>query len=230
VLPGCELLFNPPEHFFGEFRRLLERALRAVLFLSIPAALFLAVFKHSVIHLIYERGAFDPESTKVTANLLAFYAMGSVLFILNNLFVHAFYARREMAVRVWYGALQLLVFVATAALLVQFLGVRGLALAHVAAAIAGALLLALLLRQRQAISLRTLLRAGALYLAVSLVAVGSGWLVGQGLGVWPRGDTGFFVAAAVSISVFLVLAYALRIAELHYVVDLAFRVVKRWKA
>lgn len=228
VFPNlCETAVEETQRL--EFQRLLERALRALLFLALPAALFLAVFSDPVVRLIYQRGAFETESTRITANLLVFYAAGSVFFILNNLFVHAFYARREMAVRVQFAALQLLVFVGTATLLVRLLGVRGLALAHLAAAGMGHVFLAALLWRRGTFSPGVALRAALSFLGISLLAVGAGWLAGHQFGALVPGKASLVVPLGVASAVFFIAAYSLRIPELHYVVDLAGRVVKRWR-
>jgi putative peptidoglycan lipid II flippase len=213
-----------------EFQRLLEKALRALLFLAIPSALFLAVFHVPVIRFVYERGAFDRESAQVTANLLVFYAGGNVLFALNNLLVHAFYARREMGIRVWYGALQLVVFVLAASIFTGPLGVRGLVLAEIVAAVAGSLFLVQRLRRRNLLFLSGLLRPTGVFSGISLLAVGGAWLLMSQVTIAAGRYADLLLPAALAAMAFLLLAYVVRLSEMFYVVDLAKRLLRRGRA
>ncbi len=61
------------------FRRMLERTLRVVVFLVLPATLTLLVLRRPTISILLERGAFDTESMILVAYGLQFYVAGACL-------------------------------------------------------------------------------------------------------------------------------------------------------
>ena len=63
---------------YAELRRTLSSTLRAVLFLTIPAAAGLFVWRVPLVRMLFQRGAFTAQSTEWTAYALAFYAFGLI--------------------------------------------------------------------------------------------------------------------------------------------------------
>src|SRR4029453_16094669 len=58
------------------FREVISTGLRQIGFLLIPASAISAVLAIPIVRLIYERGAFTPDQTKVTASALAAFSLG----------------------------------------------------------------------------------------------------------------------------------------------------------
>ena len=86
-------------------RQALLATLRAVLFLTIPAALGLLVLGRPLVALLFERGAFQPGSTETVAWALAFYALGLVGHAGLEIVARAFYALHDTWTPVWVGGL-----------------------------------------------------------------------------------------------------------------------------
>ncbi len=63
---------------FAELRQTVTATLRGVLFLSIPAAVGLLVWRTPLVRMLLERGEFDAESTMLTTAALAFYSIGLI--------------------------------------------------------------------------------------------------------------------------------------------------------
>lgn len=171
-------------------RSTLNVALRAVLWLTVPAAVGLFLLRTPVIQVFFQRGQFTADSTAMTAYALAFFAFGLVAHSLLEVVTRAFYALHDTwtPVRIGIGAMVLNVVLSL--LLLQPLSFGGLALANTIATTAETLALLWLIRprvhglggRRLMASLGralpgTLAMAGALLIFLDLSAGWSPWLV-----------------------------------------------------
>jgi putative peptidoglycan lipid II flippase len=107
----------------------LGRTLRLILFLSLPAGVGLALLAEPLVVVLLQRGAFDAESTSVTADALLFYAPALFAHSGIEILSRGFYALGNTRTPVLVAVGSMVVNVALAAALVQPLEVRGLALA-----------------------------------------------------------------------------------------------------
>ncbi len=107
----------------------LGRALRLIVFLSLPAGLGLALLSTPLVVVLLQRGAFDVESTRITAQALLFYAPALVAHSGIEILSRGFYALGNTKTPVMFAVASMLINVALAAALVRALEVRGLALA-----------------------------------------------------------------------------------------------------
>ncbi|PJH75720.1 MAG: murein biosynthesis integral membrane protein MurJ [Anaerolineae bacterium CG_4_9_14_0_8_um_filter_58_9] len=87
-----------------ELRNTLSASLRGVILLSLPASLGLILLRGPVIAMIYERGAFDAQSTQMVAWALLWYAAGLVGHSLLEVLARAFYALHDTKTPVLVGA------------------------------------------------------------------------------------------------------------------------------
>lgn len=86
-------------------RRTLVGTLRAVLFVTLPAAVGLILLRRPLVALLFERGAFQASSTEAVAWALAFYALGLVGHAAVEILARAFYALHDTWTPVWVGGL-----------------------------------------------------------------------------------------------------------------------------
>ncbi|MBA4388041.1 MAG: murein biosynthesis integral membrane protein MurJ [Verrucomicrobia bacterium] len=86
-----------------EINRTINSALRHLMFIMIPAAVGLAVLAEPIIRLLLERGAFNEQSTMLTARALQFYAPGLFAFSLCKIFAPAFYSMKDTTTPVKVG-------------------------------------------------------------------------------------------------------------------------------
>jgi putative peptidoglycan lipid II flippase len=77
------------------FRRTLAMGMKVVLLLILPATALLAALAEPVVRLLFQRGAFSPADTIVTARALRLYLPGLPAAALDQLLLFAFYARRR---------------------------------------------------------------------------------------------------------------------------------------
>ncbi len=107
----------------------LGRALRLIVFLSLPAGIGLALLSTPLVVVLLQRGAFDAESTRITAQALLFYAPALVAHSGIEILSRGFYALGNTKTPVMFAVASMLINVVLAAALVGSMEIRGLALA-----------------------------------------------------------------------------------------------------
>ncbi len=139
------------------FRTTTVNGIRFVEFVCIPAAIGLMVLATPIVRLVYERGAFTPEHTALTAQALMAYAPAIAGMAAQSVITFVFYSSQETRVPVALSVGTALLNVTLDALLVGPLGLVGLALANSISATAAALVgLYLLKRMLSGLPLRLL--------------------------------------------------------------------------
>jgi putative peptidoglycan lipid II flippase len=180
-----------------EMRGTLAATLRAVLYLTLPAAIGLAVLREPLVQIVFERGAFTTTSTHMVAWALALFVLGLPAHAVVEIVVRAFYAmhdtRTPVAVGIAAMALNVglsLVFI-TAFEALGWMPHGGLALSNSLATTAEmAVLLALLRRRLGGLEGREMLRSlGRMTVAAGAMAAIAAAIAGglAGYGPWLAG-------------------------------------------
>ena len=200
----------------------LGRALRLIVFLSLPAGIGLALLSKPLVVVLLQRGAFDVESTRVTAQALLFYAPALFAHSGIEILSRGFYALGDTKTPVLFAVGSMLVNVALAAALVGPLEVRGLALALSAATVVEFVALYAAIARRVPGLLDDGMRA-----ALARMAVGACVMAAAAGGVYALLDLGagleveqsvealavVLAASAVGGAAYLALTYALGMEE-----------------
>jgi len=118
-----------------------REATQTLLFFLIPMAIGLMILATPLIQLLYERQQFDAHSTELTASALAFMSLGMVGYGIQNVLLRAFYAEKRGQMPLIAGLVSVAANVALCWLLVDAMGVAGLALASAVSLILMALVL-----------------------------------------------------------------------------------------
>jgi putative peptidoglycan lipid II flippase len=215
-----------------QLRATLSESVRLVFLLTVPSALFLAVFARPIIALLFQHGAFHAADTQATGDALLMYCVGLPAFAAVGIFTRAFYALgdtktpvRSTFVAVASNLVLNLLFVGPLAGL--GLEHRGLALATSATAILNLTQLAVRLRARLGgieggRMLRSLARI-TLASAVPAVLLGAAlvaWGDGSALGVGMRAAI-VLAGGVVGLALLALALRLLRVEELAMVRELA---------
>ncbi len=201
----------------AQLRASVSRALRVILFLSIPASAGLIVLAVPLIRLLLERGAFDATSTELVAGALVVYGLGIFAHSGVEILSRGFYALSDTRTPVAVAVAAMAMNVAFAALLLTPFGVRGLAgAASLAATLEFALLLRLLDVRLGGLERRELRRTvgGAVLASVVMAEVVVVALIllnaaGMDDGGWWRTSVQVVVGGGLGALVFLAVAYRL---------------------
>ena len=112
----------------AEGRELFNRALELCLLLALPAAMALFVIPELLIHVLFERGAFDASDSAATAMVLRCYAIGLPAYIAIKVFSTAHWARQDTVTPVKISVVATVLNIILSITLIQFIGVAGIAL------------------------------------------------------------------------------------------------------
>jgi putative peptidoglycan lipid II flippase len=135
----------------GDFEELfshLRLALRCLLYLCIPIAVFTVLFREPLLRLLYMRGAFTADSLRETAWALLFYGCGIPFFATTKILIPAFYARKDMTTPLKISVFCILVNLVLSLSLMVWLRQGGIALATVIASLLNNALLLWMLHKK----------------------------------------------------------------------------------
>lgn len=224
VLPS--LSRQAADEDLGGVKETFAHALKLVFFITLPAMAGLIILREPIIALLFKRGAFDADTTRLTAMALLYYTTGLWAFSAVRIVVSTFYALQDTKTPVKMAVVSVLANIVLGVILMQPLKHGGLALAT---ALASALNLGLLVWALQS-------RIGTLGLkevtgSILKSAAGS---VLMGAMVWalafwllPAGAAGgveLLVKLSVSIAggvlTYLTLSYVMKHRELTFIMTL----------
>jgi len=158
------------------YRQTLRFGVRMVIVLMVPATVGLMVLSEPLVRLLFERGRFGDVETARTALVLLAYAPQLPFTALDQVFIVAFYARRDTRTPVLVGVATVLLYMVSANALMSRLDVAGLALANAIQNSAhGLILLALLERAGVGVMDRRLVGFACRVVAASAVMGASVW-------------------------------------------------------
>ncbi len=130
------------------FATTLSSALRLILFLSVPICAALVILARPIVTVLLQRGAFDVDSTELTAQALTFYALAVPAHSAIEIISRGFYAAGDTKTPVAVAVASMVLNLVLAIVLVGSLDVRGLGLALSIAATAEFVVLLWLLAKR----------------------------------------------------------------------------------
>ena len=114
--------------------QVLNKAIKAGLLLSMPAAFGIIALSHPIIHIIYEHGAFTADDTIKTAQAISGFAFGLPAFVLIKILMPIFYANQDTKTPLKITLYSLAANTILNFLLIVPLGTVGIALGSSAAA------------------------------------------------------------------------------------------------
>jgi putative peptidoglycan lipid II flippase len=147
------------------------------LFLLIPSSLFLIVFSHDIVSLVYERGAFGASEVQRVGDVLLLYAIGLPAFGSVKILVSGFHSLQDTRTPMRKAIVTTLTNIVLSVVLMQFIAVRGIALATSISAGVHVTLLSISLSRRSAgrIVSKSVIGVILRILAVGLLAIAGGW-------------------------------------------------------
>jgi putative peptidoglycan lipid II flippase len=208
-------------------RDTVERGLRMIFVLLLPASAFLMVLAEPVVRLVYERGEFDAESTALTSGALLAYTVGLAFNGASLLLIRTFFSLQRPWLPTAVAGVGLVVNAGFNAILFVPLGTAGIPLATSIASVVTYWLLVRLLRPQlrgldRAWVLDGVLRALIASGLLALLAWSSWTLLDEALGrSLPAQMVSLGVAAAAGTIAFASACRALDLPELGEVVRMA---------
>ena len=123
-------------------------AIKLIFFITIPAMTGLMVLRHPIVALLFERGAFDPISSRHTADALLYFSVGLWAFSGVRIVVSTFYALQDTKTPVKMATVSVFANIVLCLILMGPLAHAGLALATSLSSMLNFILLILALRKK----------------------------------------------------------------------------------
>ena len=141
IYPTLSKLSNEEDK--GKFVTSVAQSVNTVVLLIIPISIGAIVLAEPVVRIVFERGAFDAEATKMTAIALVCYSVGMIGFSLREILNKVFYSLQDTKTPMTNGALAMGMNIVLNIVLIKWAGHAGLALAT---SISGIICIVLLFR------------------------------------------------------------------------------------
>jgi len=182
-------------------------AMRLVFFITVPAMVGLIVLREPIVALLFKRGAFDVQATRLTAYALLYYGIGLWAFSAVRIVVSTFYALQDMKTPVRAACISVAANIILGVILMQWMAHGGLALST---SLASMLNLGLLINALRAklgfLGLRNI--AVSVFKSAACSAIMGIGVWGVALAIIPAGGgnlAGLFVGLLASIGVGIIL-------------------------
>lgn len=194
-------------------------SMRMILFVCFPSMAGLIVLREPIVALLFERGGFDAQATRLTADALLYYVVGLWAFSAVRIVVSTFYALSDTKTPVIMAVLSICVNTALSLILMGPLAHGGLALATSIASMVNLLLLTRALVSKMGhIGLMSILRSAAKSGFCSVMMGFAVWLAARYLIPADAGSMqlllGTIACTALGIVCFVVFSYSLKSREL----------------
>ncbi len=93
---------------FDEMRTIINDSLRMLLFLGLPITVWMILLAEPIVSVLFERGLFDAESTRLVARAMQILALGLLALLFLEVIARSFYALSDTLTPVLAGGLQVL--------------------------------------------------------------------------------------------------------------------------
>ena len=103
-------------------------SLKLITVVTMPAAAGLALLAGPIIRVLFERGAFGPESTALTTSALVFFSLGLPFSSGNKVLKKGFFSLQDTKTPVVVAGVSVAFYLSSSLVLMRFMGVGGLAL------------------------------------------------------------------------------------------------------
>ncbi|MEW6726286.1 MAG: murein biosynthesis integral membrane protein MurJ [Bacillota bacterium] len=213
----------------GEAGETLRRAIKVVLFLTVPAAVGILVLRDPIVSLLYRRGEFDERSAALTSLALLFFSVGVVGQCLVMLVQRGFFAMQDTRTPVMVTLSTVFVKLGLSLIFIKFLAHGGLALATSLTALLNAVILIALLQRRLPQLIAPDLVKFAAGVSAAAVVMGLAVFTLDGFLAAALGAHGVSLLARVFFDivcgafVFFVAGFLLRLDELMHIADFVLR-------
>lgn len=203
----------------------LKSSLRVVILIILPIMILFMTLATPIIRLIYERGAFDETSTRLTAAALLFYSAGMLALGLMEVFNKTFYAMQKSKIPMRVSMIGIALNIILSIVLSKVMGLGGIALASSVAIVSMASLLGFQMRKyvprlfdRAFLinALKVLISGGAMTAAVLML---NPLLAAHFTGGMVKTFLWLAIAASAGGIVYLIAAALLRVEEISLVLN-----------
>ncbi len=117
------------EKDYEKLKKQLYVGLELIILLALPISIGILAFAGPIVKVVFERGAFDPDASAMSAYALTFYCLGIMGVMMRDLLSRTFYSLQDTKTPMKNGVVAVLLNIILSVILVNFMKLGGLALA-----------------------------------------------------------------------------------------------------
>ncbi|MBE3138298.1 MAG: murein biosynthesis integral membrane protein MurJ [Actinobacteria bacterium] len=136
----------------GNYSSLFEKSLFSIAYIMIPISLLFVVFSHTIVQLLFERGAFGVSATNLTAGCVVMYSIGLFALSFNSIFYKAFFSFKDTKTPMYISLVTAGINIVLDILLARIWGASGIALATTIVTFTALLLYAISFKKKHYVS------------------------------------------------------------------------------
>lgn len=215
------------ENKLPQLKKTLMESVMFAQLLVIPAMIGAMVLVKPIVSIIFERGVFDAESTKITAHVLYFYLPTLLGHSIRDLMVRANYSLRNIKTPVRITVIEQVLNIVLSVIFSSFMGVAGLALGTSIATILGGIMMTYKFRKKYGkINLRNFLISTIKVIVASLIMgiftyTSYNYLAEFGHAI------SFIGSVLISIIIYAIIIILMRIPEVKKLINQIYRKLKK---
>lgn len=163
---------------WAKVTEIFSKALKMVIFLTVPIMIFFIFFSRPIVQLFYQRGEFDYHSTLMTSGALIFYSLGLIFFSCYAVILKTYYSLNLVKTLVIVTFFGLGLKFASSYFLVGFFSHKALALTTSLVGFFNFFSLIVILRKKLTnLNIKTLFSNGVKTLFISIISVLIVWII-----------------------------------------------------
>ncbi len=201
-----------------ELSKLLVKIINIFCVVMLPLTLACVLFRTELVFAVFQRGAFDSNSSALTASVFALYCLGIFFISCNTVISNIFYGFGNTKTPMYIGIANLGINVALNLALIHLWGVNGLALATSITAFITFFIRLRAVRSYINLRSRMMVKVGIKVLIASIIACGIPRAI-----FWIHPINQYFtlsISAGIGVFIYLVVVKLLKIHEIEYLIGL----------
>ena len=211
------------------FKINISKSINMIVIIMLPIMVVMTTFSTEIVKVLFEEGSFNSHDTDLTSTALFFYSIGILSYGLKELLAKSFYSLQDTKTPVRNATISVVINIVFSIILVNIMGIGGLALASSISATVTTMLLLISLRKKIgkigfSYILKTFIKgaiASIVMYIIMRIAYNYIFIYGSRFALESRKFIAFncFISVILGMSTYLIVVLALKVKEVKEIFD-----------
>lgn len=211
------------------FKINISKSINMIVIIMLPIMVVMTTFSKEIVKVLFEEGSFNSHDTYLTSTALFFYSIGILSYGLKELLAKSFYSLQDTKTPVRNATISVVINIIFSIILVNIMGIGGLALASSISATVTTMLLLISLRKKIgkigfSYILKTFIKgaiASIVMYIIMRIAYNYIFIYGSRFALESRKFIAFncFISVILGMSTYLIVVWALKVKEVKEIFD-----------
>ena len=211
------------------FKINISKSINMIVIIMLPIMVVMTTFSNEIVKVLFEEGSFNSHDTYLTSTALFFYSIGILSYGLKELLAKSFYSLQDTKTPVRNATISVVINIVFSIILVNIMGIGGLALASSISATVTTMLLLISLRKKIgkigfSYILKTFIKgaiASIVMYIIMRIAYNYIFIYGSRFALESRKFIAFncFISVILGMSTYLIVVLALKVKEVKEIFD-----------